>query len=135
VARLEKAYQAELRLLDRQTKNLERSTQFGTKVSELIARLGERGLDTTPLEEALAAYQEKLVLANQAHEVAAEILATHTGFDEDGKVIDLQAARETVKQAGQGLLEARQAIRQSFVSLRQALREFREANPQDNNTQ
>lgn len=134
-ARLEKLYQAQLIALDAQTKNLVRADQATVRVTELIAKLKERGLDTTPLEQALATYQAEMVLAHQAHDTAAAILGTHAGFDDNGKVTDIQAARETVKQAGQSLREARQTMRQAAVDLRQAIREFREANQPDNTVQ
>jgi prefoldin subunit 5 len=128
LVRLERAYQREQKSLDAQTGRLAKTEEMVGKVEAKIAELKAKGLDTSALEEALAAYQESAVKAQADHDYAAEILVAHAGFDANGKVTDVQGAISTVKEAHQSLQDARQELRPALRDLLQALREFRRDN-------
>ena len=79
-ARLERLYQRELRLLDRQAARLERIDDLTVRAQQLIDRLKENGVNTQVLEEALADFKAALPAARSAHDRARAILEAHVGF-------------------------------------------------------
>jgi hypothetical protein len=128
-ALLERRYQNELKILERQEITLERADKFAARIETLIAKLKENGKDTTELEAALAVFTGHMVVAGVSHDEAAQILSNHAGFDENGKVVDLALARETVRSAGEALRETHQTMREALVNLRDAVKKWRQANP------
>lgn len=129
---LERRYQMLLRLSERQGNMFEHSEQLVARMEKMIARLQEMGKDTAALEAALAEYQGQVALAQESHAEAIIILNTHAGFDENGKVTDIEKARETVNSAGEALRSSRQTMVAAMRNLRQAVKEWREANPPEN---
>ena len=129
---LSRAYAAERTWLEKQQTAIDKTDQGVEKVQAIIERAAAQGLDVTALETALAAFQEAMVTVRSEHQTAADILATHAGFDENGVVIDRPAARETVREARRALGSAHMIMTQAVWDLRDAVRAWREANlPQE----
>jgi chromosome segregation ATPase len=133
--RLERALEREQRWLDGQTENLARANEAGDKLQTRIDELQGQGKDTSALEAALSAYEDKLAQAQAAHDAAQATLDTHAGFDDDGHLTDAAQARETLKSAGQSLREAHKLLREAAHGLRQAIREYRRENRPHGNGQ
>jgi hypothetical protein len=94
----------------------------------VIATAKAKGKDTSALEQALATFRQKLATARTAWQSASDTLATHAGFDAQGKVTDAATARETLKSARSAMLSAHATVVGARVELRQALAAFRKAN-------
>ncbi|HSG43467.1 MAG TPA: hypothetical protein VLA72_09965, partial [Anaerolineales bacterium] len=62
-------------------------------------------------------------------ESAKGIINSHQGFDNDGKMTDLEKAKETVKSMGEKLKEIKESMGGTGQAMREALKAFREANP------
>jgi hypothetical protein len=124
VEKMEKAYQRELEWLEKQTERLAHTAENVEKVNNLIAKAEERGLDTSPLKTALAAYQASVADAQASHDSAAAILGAHAGFDDSGKVTDKEAARQTLADAHDALQEARHILNNAAYELREAIQQF-----------
>ncbi len=127
-ARLEKAYQAELKQSDVQAKRLSAADARVQKFTDRIAALKALGKDTTALDAALSNFKTMLATAHTDHESAANILKTHAGFDASGKVTNAQLAQDTVQQARQLLRDVPQTLRPSIRDIVQAIRQFIKAN-------
>lgn len=122
--RLGKLYQRELEWLDRQAERLENPEEVAGRVEEWISTASEKGLDVSALQSALAVYQSSIAQAEAAHAEADAILAAHAGFDENGKVTDREAARDTLDSAGHKLNEARRILNDAIHQLRHAVRDW-----------
>ena len=118
---LERALQRLQEALANQQKRLDHTDQVETKTLAWIDRLESEGKDTSALKNALAAFQSGVSSAQSYHNEAAEILADHKGFDSQGRVTDLKAARETIFQAGHNLREAHLAMVRAAMDFRQAV--------------
>lgn len=129
---LERRYQMMLRMADRQTTMFERSERLVVRLEKMIARLQEMGKDTTALEAALGEFQSQITIAQASLAEAAAILNTHAGFDENGKVTDIEQARQTVNSAGEALRSSQQTMVAAYRELHQAIKEWRESNPPEN---
>ncbi len=127
-ARLEKAYQAELKQVDAQTNRLSTVDARVQKFSDRIAALKAQIKDTSALENALNNFKTMLATAHTDHDSAASILKTHAGFDANGKVTNAQLARDTVQQALMLLRDVPQTLRPSLRDMLQAIRQFIKAN-------
>jgi len=125
IALLEKAYQAEQKALDTQAKNLDRADKLSARIQTLIDTAKGKGLDTSKLQTALAAFNAKVSDAKTLHAKAADILAAHAGFDASGKVTDPAQARKTLTSAHQSLKDARQSLGGSFKDLMNAVKNWR----------
>lgn len=126
ITKLEKAYQGELKLLERQENALKQAVQTVDKIKAQIAKLKEKGIDTAKAEAALKKYEAKLAEAKTLHEKAAGILKTHAGFDANGKVTDRAKAVETVKDAGQALRQAQKTLGEGRKAIWELFKEWRE---------
>jgi len=128
-ARLERALARQQAWLAGQSRRFELADQAATRLADLIDRLQEQGLDTTPLETALAAFQNEVAAAGTRHEDAAQILAVHAGFDAEGRLTDRDQAGATLEAAGEALDDARDGLAEAFEALREARRDFRRLHP------
>lgn len=120
-------YQRESTFLERKGNEIDRADEFVINAEERIAELKEDGKDTESLENALDIFREQLSLSRQAYDQAAEVLNTHAGLDENGKVTDMQQARETVRDAGKSLRECHRILYQAVRDLRFAINEYRQS--------
>ena len=127
--RLEKVWARQLRLYEKIGKGYERSDGFVEKVQTLIDKAGENGKDVTAVQAALDAFEAAMKDAHPVYESAKGLVNSHQGFDNDGKVTDLEKAKETVKSMGDKLKEIKESMGGTGKALREALKAFREANP------
>jgi hypothetical protein len=125
-AKLEKAYQTELKGLDALQKAIDRAKTVGIpKVQDLINKQKAKGLDTAALEAALSTFQSQQAQVQSSHDSAAAVLNTHAGLDANGKVTDAALAAQTVRDARQSLVDGRRTLKQAQKDLTQAVRSFR----------
>ncbi len=122
---LTKAFQAEQAFLARQATNLDNTANLVSKIQDLITKANGRGVDTSPLVAALAAFQAQVSEARSAHDTAAGILSTHAGFNADGSVSDPTLARQTVQDARWSLQSAATILKQATNDLHNAVKNWR----------
>ncbi len=127
--RLEWAFANQKLTIQRIDLNLQYQDEFVAGIEELIAKAKEAGKDVSAVEAALADYKKAVESSKLLYDQAAKLVQTHKGFNANGKVTDLEKARETVKQLGETLKQHRQAMGEAAKALREALKAFREANP------
>lgn len=125
-ARLQKAYQQEQKALTQQTDNLTKANAAAAKAQTWIDTEKAKGVDTSAVEAALAAFKAKIATAQTSHDTAANILSTHAGFDGGGKVTDAAQAQQTVTSAHQALSDARTVLVGAGQDLREALKAARQ---------
>ena len=125
--RLERLFNRELRVLDREQKALERAGQRAARIQERIDNLKSQGKDTSKLEEALADFRAGIASAQSFFNAAKGILDARAGFDANGNVVDLAAARGTVREAGKAERQFFQAMRKAVRELLRDIREYRKS--------
>jgi TolA-binding protein len=128
IARLERLYRTEQNTLQRQVQWVDRTLEIIDRVNQLIEKFLSKGKNVEPLREALATFQTGVHNAKAQHDHAGEILATHAGFDEQGKVTDRAQARTTVETAGTALRGAALTYRAAFTELHLAIFNYIQAN-------
>ena len=112
--------------LARQATNIGRMGDLATKAQTRIDQLKAKGVDTSSLENALAAYQAALPAITAAHDSASQILTVHAGFDDSGSVTDVTQAKTTLESAKSALTDARSKMEAANQALKQALQSFKE---------
>lgn len=98
------------------------------RVQALIDRASANGKDVSAMQAALDAFRAAIQEARPIYQGVHGLIASHQGFDNSGNVTDPIKALETVQEMRAKLIEIRQIIRPAAVALREAVREFREAN-------
>jgi hypothetical protein len=88
------------RRYERIGKFLDKSDVLVGKANKMIELLKEAGEPTIELKAALAAFEDAVKDVHPIYESGKGIINTHKGFDSDGKVTDIEKARETVKDLG-----------------------------------
>jgi hypothetical protein len=126
--RLEAIFEREKDALVRQARNIEKLTDLSLKAQERIDALKAKGKDVSGLEAALANFESKLPEISASHKVAVDLIDSHIGFGENGKVTDIDAARNTVKNVHESLEATRQLMIAAVKDVRQAIRTYHEAN-------
>jgi TolA-binding protein len=126
---LAQEFRRQQRQVKRQENALEQADQWIPRAQERIQALKDQSKNTAELEDALAQFQDQLGTARQAHDRAAALVQPHAGFDEDGKVVDLAQARDTVQQIRGEVVDFRQTLRDGLKDLRAALQKYRQENP------
>ena len=127
--RLEKIWARQLRLYERIGNGYDRSDGFVEKVQTLIDKAGANGKDVSAVQAALDAFEAAIKEAHPVYESAKGIINSHQGFDNDGKVTDIEKAKETVKSMGEKLKEIKESMGGTGRALHEAIKAFREANP------
>jgi hypothetical protein len=127
--RLERMLQLEKDTLARMTRHFERLDLFLARVDSLIARAKENGKDVSTLEAALAEFRVVESDARVILNTVSDLLATHPGFDANGRVTDREMAKTTLEEGHAQFKEIRSTIGEGAKSLREAIKEWREANP------
>jgi len=125
VEKIEKRYQRLLDISKKVGNALNRGDEFATKMADRLTKVKENGKDVTEMEVALNTFNQKLSEAHQYQLTATDILNTHTGFDNSGKVIDEKSARITLKETAVSLRDVRKTLHPAFIELRKAIREYR----------
>jgi hypothetical protein len=128
--RLEKIWARQLRAYEKWGK----SEEFVEKAQALIDRAGANGKDVSAVQAALDAFEDAIKDAKPIYESANGIVNSHQGFDANGKVTDLEKAKETVREMGGKMKEIREAMNGTGKALREAIQAFREANPRPKRT-
>ncbi|PWH17104.1 MAG: hypothetical protein DDG60_02995 [Anaerolineae bacterium] len=124
-ARLEWAFANQKLAVERIRINLEYQDEFIAGIEERIAQAKEQGKDVSAVEQALAAYKQALVQAQPYYQQALALVQAQAGFDSNGKVTDLEKARQTVQALAESLKQYRQTLREPLQALREALKTLR----------
>lgn len=122
--RLEKAFQKVKDWYDKQGAFLAKSEDFINKAEIFIGKADQKGLDTSSLRLFLDSFASSIPVVQSAHDRAGAIISAHKGFDGSGKVTDVQAASQTVKDAAKALQEGRQAHLGKGKALANAIKAF-----------
>jgi len=128
-ARLEKAFAALQKMVEKQAQHLERAEAFVGKAEGWISKAKANGKDTAALEAAVTAFKSKEAEAKKLNGTAANIVKTHAGFDANGKVVNRDQARQTLQDGNQPLKEARGVFGEALKNLHETFKAWREANP------
>jgi len=128
--RLEKIWAHQLRLYERMGK----TDEFIEKVQKLIDRAEANGKDASAVQAALNAFAEAAKSAKPIYESMNGIVNSHQGFDDNGKVTDMEKAKETVKSMHEKMQEIKTVMNGTGKALREAIKAFREANPRPTKT-
>lgn len=127
--RLERLWAYQQRIYARISNGFDRADEFTEKVQKLINDAEENGKDISAVQTALDAFEDAIKQAHPIYEGGKGIVNSHQGFDANGKVTDPEKARETVRAMGEKLKEIKAAMNGTGRALREAIRDFREANP------
>ena len=114
--------------LEAQGGHLRKAFEAQTKTQRFIDTQAAAGKDVAPLRTAMAAFTVRINRAQVDHDKAKATLAAHAGFDEAGKVTDRDAAKQTVKSAGEDLKKAHEHLHGAGKDLAKAIKDWREAN-------
>jgi hypothetical protein len=125
---VEKAFQRVKNWDDKQGVFITKSGEFISKAEKFIAKAEGNGLDASSLKGLLDSFADSIHAVQAAHDRAGAIISAHNGFDGNGKVTDITAAAQTVKDAAAALQEGRQAHLGKGKALAEALRAFWQAN-------
>jgi hypothetical protein len=123
--RLERAFRLAGQAVSRAEKILERSTKGNEKLDKFIAKMKEEGKDTSALEAARKALQQTINSAQTHVQKARQYLSSHTGFDANGKVIEAEQARQTLKSINEEMKSFREDMRGSFQSIKEEVKKLR----------
>ena len=133
-SRLERVWAREQAVYQRQGNRLANSGTFLSKVQTLIDKANQKGWDTSAIQAALNALSAVIPTVQAAHDPGAAIIASHTGFDADGKVTDRTSAIATAKSLALVIKNTHIAWDGTGKALREAVRAFREAHPRPTST-
>jgi hypothetical protein len=126
--RLERVWAHEQEIYERLGNFLDKAGARIEKAQGLIDRARANGRDVTALQAALDDLADSVKRVRPVYEGGKGIIASHQGFDDAGQATDFEKALATVRQMGSKLREIRQTLLPSLRSLRDAVREFRQAN-------
>ena len=107
VRALQREFAHEQRWLGGQQRAIDEENKVGEKTQTWIDTLKSQGKDTTVLDAAMVTFHTQMSQTQTIHDKAAAILSAHAGFDANGLVKALPAARLTVRDAGKALESAR----------------------------
>ncbi|HSA99259.1 MAG TPA: hypothetical protein VLE49_01325 [Anaerolineales bacterium] len=123
--RLERIWARQLRMYER----FGRTDELVAKAQQLIDRAKAKGKDVSAVQTALDAFAAALKKAQPIYESIKGIVNSHQGFDSSGKVTDPVKAQETITAMRGKFKEIKAAMNGTGKALREAIREFRAANP------
>lgn len=124
---LERLYQWELKILQQQQTRLDKAGTVASRAQAFIDKQKEEGKDVGALQGVLAKFNEALVAAKSQRDSAQGILNAHAGFDNNGKVTDVEQARQTPRTAGKAERDCHRTLAQGLWQLRDAIFEYRTA--------
>ena len=122
--RLEHGLQRLELLLEGQGIHLDVANLSITQTQEWIAQLQSEGKDTADLEAALSTFQGQVAAAQSAHNNAQSIIDAKAGFDANGKVIDEEQAKQTMKDVRDAMKECRDIIQPASQAFREAVKAY-----------
>jgi hypothetical protein len=132
--RLEYTWARQLITYQRIGLGFEYNDTFIQKVQGLIDRATANGKDASEVQAALDAFEAAIHKAQPIYESAGELVTSHQGFDENGKVTDAEQAKGTIQALRQKFEEIKTAMNGTGKALHQAIKAFREANPRPGST-
>jgi len=118
----------EQRWLVGQQHAIDEENKLGDKTQAWIDTLKSQGKDTATLDAAMVTFHTQMSQTQTIHDKAATILSVHAGFDANGLVVALPAARLTVRDAGKALEAARLLRLKARRDLARAIAKWRNAN-------
>ncbi len=124
--RLERLWQREQALYEREGNLLAKADGFIAKVQTLLDRASQKGWDVSAVQAALEAFSSAIPAAEAAHAPGEAIIRTHSGFNANGEVTDPEKAVTTVKALAQVLKDTRIAMNGTGKALWQAIRDLRQ---------
>ena len=133
--KLEQVWARQQRAYEKLGKGFDRADDFTARAQQLIDRARENGKDVSALQAALDAFESAIKEAHPIYEGGKGIINSHQGFDANGKVTDAEKAKETVQAMHDKLQEVKAAMNGTGKALREATRDFRQANPRPAKTQ
>ena len=128
-AGLSNYFKREQNWLNDQSASLQKANQAATTTQQLIDAAQAEGKDVSSLQTALNQYNSDIANAQSQHDQASSIISAHNGFDSSGAATDLNTAYHTVVDARTALREAHADIVLAVTTLRQAVEQWRAANP------
>jgi len=123
--RLERVWARQRRIYGR----MGRTDEFIEKIQKMIDRAKENGKDVSDVQSALEAFKSAAKEVQPTCESIKGIINSHPGFDSNGKVTDTEKAKETVRAMHEKFKEIHRIMNGTGKALRQAIRDFRQANP------
>lgn len=123
-ARLEQWFGREQLVYQNQSTRFARAQEIIEKMEGYMEKEKAAGFDTSSLEFALSKYRTATKSCQANLSTAATLIATHAGFDANGKVVDTKTALQTVKQIGQAERQFHLTITQATIDLRIAFRSY-----------
>ncbi len=99
-----------------------------TKLQELIDKAKANGKDVVAVQTALDNFKAALKTAKPIYESIKGIVASHQGFDANGKVTDAEKAKSTLKDLRDKSQELKSALDGTRKALGEAIKSFRAAN-------
>ena len=131
----EQVWARQQRTYEKIGKGFDRADDFTARAQQLIDRARENGKDVSALQAALDAFESAIKEAHPIYEGGKGIINSHQGFDANGKVTDAEKAKETIQAMHDKLQEVKAAMNGTGKALREATRDFRQANPRPAKTQ
>ncbi len=126
--RLQQAWAREQQIYERLGTFFDRADERIAKAQALIDRAKANGKDISAVQAALDAFSTAVKEARPIYESGQGLIASHQGFGGDGNMTDFAKAVETVQEMRAKLVEIRLILRPAAIALRQAVRDFRQAN-------
>jgi hypothetical protein len=117
------------RSLVKQQKDLVVANGIVPTLQNLISAAELQGIESGNVADALSTFEDQLATATDLSNNAAAILATHAGFDVNGKVIDEVAAKQTITTATQAVTGAQAVLLKATSDLQAVVGAWVRANP------
>ncbi len=131
-SRLELAFVREKSILARISEASNNFSLVTSDIQTFLDKAKSNGKDVSAIQTAFDAFKTAFQSGKTYYDQANTILTSQAGFDNNGKVIDAQKARTTVKSLRDILLQYNGTVKTSRQALRDAVRNFRLANPRKN---
>jgi len=108
--------------------SLENSSDSMSQAEARIEELIEKGKDVTELEEAVVQFEILIEEAENAYNAAQSLVDLHSGFDDQGRVEDLEEAQKTVYAIEPYLSTARRNIVEAVRVVYKAIQAYQTDN-------
>ena len=126
--KLEEIWARQLKIYERMGEMFDKADERIEKIQSMIDRASENGRDVSALQAALDAFEAAVINAKPIYNGMNGIVASHQGFDDDGKVTDFDKAKSTVAEMREKFKEINSVVNATFKALQEAIKAFREAN-------
>ena len=133
-ARLELAFNREKSIINRIGEAVNNFDLVTGNVQKLLDKAKSNGKDVSAIQAAFDTFKAAFQTGKPSYEQANTILGSQTSFDSNGKVIDTEKAKATVKSLRTVLQQYSGTVKTARQALRDAVHNFRLANPHKNAT-